>query len=157
MNADRKARLIIGIGIPAMVSLFLIVISMGRYQISADARVSILTGNHAGYEMEWDILTKLRIPRTMAALAVGIGLSVSGLLFQELFHNKLVSPDLLGASAGAGVGAAIGILLGLASMWVGALAFVIGFGAVCLALVISRSFRNKSSTMLLLSGIIVGG
>ena len=41
MNADRKARLIIGIGIPAMVSLFLIVISMGRYQISADAMVSM--------------------------------------------------------------------------------------------------------------------
>ena len=157
MNPDRKSALIIGIGVPVMVSVFIIAVTLGRFQISFDAMIGILSGHRSEYEMEWNILTKLRIPRTMAALTVGIGLSVSGLLYQELFQNKLVSPDLLGASSGAGVGAAIGILLGMSAAWIGGLAFIGGILAVTLAVALTKSFRNRSSLMLLLSGIIIGG
>ena len=37
-------------------------------------------------------------------------LSLAGASFQGIFKNPLVSPDLLGVSAGAGFGAAIAIL-----------------------------------------------
>ncbi|NCA95730.1 MAG: iron ABC transporter permease, partial [Methanomicrobia archaeon] len=40
------------------------------------------------------------------------------LLYQEVFQNKLTSPDLLGVSSGASVGAAIALVLGLSSILV---------------------------------------
>ena len=92
----------------------------------------------------------------MAAF-VGVGLSLSGLLYQETFRNKLVSPDLLGVSTGASVGAALAIVLGLSSAFISIFAFVIGLLTVFITVLISKLFRNGSSTILLLSGIIVGG
>ena len=91
------------------------------------------------------------------AVFVGIGLSLSGLLYQETFRNKLVSPDLLGVSTGASVGAAFAIVLGLSSALISVFAFLMGLLTVFATVMISKLFRNGSSTILLLSGIIVGG
>lgn len=157
MNGERKLFLTLAIGVPLMAAVFTIAICVGRYQVSLDALMGILSGNRAAYPTEWNVLVKLRIPRTIAALAVGIGLSVSGLLYQELFQNKLVSPDLLGVSDGAGVGAAVAILMGLSSWAITGLSFITGILAVLAAIAISRSVRSRSSATLLLSGIIVGG
>ena len=157
MTSDRKMTAIVSIGAIAMALTFAIAICMGKYTVSLDALVSIINGDRTAYPTEWNIITKLRIPRTMAAMAVGIGLSVSGLLYQELFQNKLVSPDLLGVSDGAGIGAATAILLGLSSWMITGMAFVSGIIAVLAAIMISRSFKSKSPVTLLLSGIIVGG
>ncbi len=92
----------------------------------------------------------------MAAF-VGVGLSVSGLLYQETFRNKLVSPDLLGVSTGASVGAALAIVIGLSSALISVFAFFVGLFTVFATVMIAKLFRNGSSTILLLSGIIVGG
>lgn len=48
---------------------------------------SLLKGN-----MEWDIFLFARIPRLLAILCTGIGMSVAGLLMQQLCRNKFVSP-----------------------------------------------------------------
>jgi iron complex transport system permease protein len=92
----------------------------------------------------------------MAAL-VGASLAISGAIYQGIFNNKLVSPDLLGVSTGAGVGACFGILLGLSTLLINIHAFAMGFIAVLLSIAISKSFHNKSNVVLLLSGIAVGG
>ncbi|AOY76279.1 Hemin transport system permease protein HmuU [Clostridium formicaceticum] len=66
-----------------------------------------------------DVLFVIRIPRIIAAILVGGALSLSGAVYQGVFKNLLVSPDLLGVSSGACVGAAtsveipLGILTGL--------------------------------------------
>ena len=46
-----------------------------------------------------------RLPRTIAALAVGIGLSVAGCIYQAIIRNPLVDPYIMGVSSGAGVAA----------------------------------------------------
>lgn len=46
-----------------------------------------------------------RLPRTVAALAVGIGLSVAGCIYQAIIRNPLVDPYIMGVSSGAGVAA----------------------------------------------------
>ena len=46
----------------------------------------------------------------MLAVLVGAALSTAGALFQG-FRNPLVSPDILGVSAGCCLGAALGIVL----------------------------------------------
>ena len=46
-----------------------------------------------------------RLPRTLVALGVGIGLSVAGSMYQAVIRNPLVDPYIMGVSAGAGTAA----------------------------------------------------
>lgn len=136
--------------------VFILALIVGRYDISISNFFKMLFHQN-GYEMERSIVLNLRLPRTIIATLTGISLSVSGLLYQETFQNKLVSPDLLGVSSGAGVGAAIAILLGLSSVMVSIFAFVFGVVTVLATLFVAKAFQNRSSMILTLSGIIVGG
>ncbi len=135
---------------------FIAALLVGRYKISIADFFGILFSKNE-YEIERSIVFNLRLPRTIIAALTGTALSVSGLLYQETFQNKLVSPDLLGVSSGAGVGAAIAITLGLSSVFVSFFAFGFGIFTVIATLFVATAFRNKSSTVLTLSGIIVGG
>ncbi|KXS45464.1 MAG: iron complex transport system permease protein [Methanohalophilus sp. T328-1] len=58
------------------------------------------------------VIFQIRLPRIIAAMLVGAGLSISGASFQGLFRNPLVSPYILGVASGAGFGACLGILIG---------------------------------------------
>ena len=63
----------------------------------------------AGNDMELNIFLLARIPRLLAILCTGIGMSVAGLIMQQLCMNKFVSP-----STGATIQSAqFGILLSL--------------------------------------------
>ena len=135
---------------------FILALIVGRYDISIGNFFKMLFSKN-GYEMERSIVVNLRLPRTIIAALTGLALSVSGLLYQETFQNKLVSPDLLGVSSGAGVGAALAIVLGLSSVIVSFFAFGFGVLTVLATMFIAKAFQNKSSMVLTLSGIIVGG
>ncbi len=136
--------------------VFVLALLVGRYEISLGDFFAMI-GSSDGYETERSIVVNLRLPRTAIAALTGVALSVSGLLYQETFQNKLVSPDLLGVSSGAGVGAALAIVAGLSSVFVSVFAFVFGIATVLATLFVSKIFGNKSSLVLTLSGIIVGG
>lgn len=154
-----KKRTIISlvISIAILVVVFALGLILGRYPIKiADFFKAVFT-NDSEFNTQRSIITNLRLPRTIMAAFVGVGLSLSGLLYQETFRNKLVSPDLLGVSTGASVGAAFAIILGLSSAFISVFAFVAGLLTVTLTVTVSKLFRNGSSTILLLSGIIVGG
>ena len=58
---------------------------------------------------------------------------MAGAVYQGLFKNPMVSPDILGASSGAGFGAALAILLSLPYALIQVNAFVFGIVAVGLA------------------------
>jgi iron complex transport system permease protein len=103
------------------------------------------------------VLFKIRIPRTLAAMMVGAMLSLSGAVYQGVFKNPLVSPDILGVSSGASVGAASAILLGLGMIERQSFAFLGGILAVVLATAIPKLLKIYSNLILVLSGIIVGG
>ena len=136
---------------------FILALMVGRYSINLqDFFNAIFTSNEV-FDMHRSIILNLRLSRTIIAALTGIALSLSGLLFQELFQNKLVSPDLLGVSNGAGVGAAIAIVLSLSTALVSLFAFIIAIGTVISTIIFSKIFHNKSSSLLLLSGIIIGG
>ena len=57
------------------------------------------------------ILFAERTPRVIAAMLIGMGLSLSGASYQSVFRNPLVSPSLLGVLAGAGFGAAVAVVI----------------------------------------------
>lgn len=140
-----------------LLGLFVIAILVGRYTIKLDNFLKIISGNSAAPTVDRNIVINLRIPRTIVALLTGMALSVSGLVYQEIFNNKLVSPDLLGVSSGASVGAALAIVLGFTGLIVSGFSFVFGLITMFLTLLISKVFRSQSSVFLLLAGVIVGG
>jgi iron complex transport system permease protein len=59
--------------------------------------------NSAALEIYW----KLHVPRVVAAFLTGMGLAVSGVVFQAIFRNPLATPFTLGTSSVASLGVAI--------------------------------------------------
>ena len=62
--------------------------------------------------IEYTVLTKIRLPRLILAIAIGGGLSLSGAILQGIYRNPLVEPYTLGISGGAALGVAIAIVFG---------------------------------------------
>lgn len=138
-----------------------IALCVGRFYISFGDVFSVLThsiglGDGAASNIT-NVIENLRIPRIIAAILVGAALSVSGAAYQGVFKNQLVSPDLLGVSAGACVGAATAIIFDLSLFWIQIFAFGFGLAAVAITLAIPKMMGRSSTLMLVLSGIIVSG
>jgi len=153
----RVIRAYIALSIVIFILIFLVALWMGRYPLEFGDVIDYFTGNLPKSSNEYKVIHELRIPRTIVAALVGIGLGLSGLLYQETFQNKLVSPDFLGVTSGACVGAALAILLGLSALMISLFAFVMGIITVVFTLSLAKVFQNRSPTILLLSGIIIGG
>lgn len=103
------------------------------------------------------VLFRSRLPRVVAAVLVGAALAAAGATYQGMFRNPLVSPDILGVSAGAGLGAALGIFLSLPVIGIQFLAFVFGLGTVFIVYVISQAVRGHDPILVLvLAGVVMG-
>ncbi len=103
------------------------------------------------------VLFSVRMPRVAAALMVGASLAAAGTVYQGLFRNPLVSPDILGVSTGAGLGAAAGIYLSLPVLAIQGLAFAVGMATVALVYMIAMAVRGHEPTLVLvLAGVVLG-
>jgi len=102
------------------------------------------------------VIFEIRLPRILSAIIIGASLSVAGASYQGLFTNPLVSPDILGVSAGAGFGAALGILISGNPFVIQILAFTFGILAVFVAYSVSNLVRNNSILTLILAGMAIG-
>ena len=136
-------------------------LSVGRYHISFQECWQIvfqsLFSSVEGIEpLSVATVMKLRLPRTVAAVIVGGSLALSGGTYQSIFKNPMVSPDLLGVSSGACIGAALAILLDGNSTVIQIMAFATGLAAVALTTSIPRLIRSESTTVLVLSGVVIG-
>jgi len=104
-----------------------------------------------------EIALRLRGPRVLAGVVVGAGLAAAGAAYQAVFRNPLVSPDLLGVSAGAALGAASALLLGAGFAAVQGASFLGGLGAVLLAVGAARLGGGGDPRLsLVLCGIVSG-
>lgn len=157
IDEESKARICIAISVVAFVAAFISALTIGRFHLSLEDVLGYLTGSIDTSSNKYKVIHDLRLPRTIVAALVGVALSLSGVLYQETFQNKLISPDFLGVTSGASVGAALAILCGLSAYLVSATAFVAGIVTVALTLSLSKAFQGRSPTILLLSGIIIGG
>lgn len=139
----------------------LLSLSLGRYSNDPSKVLNVLF-SRLGANVNVDpamesIIFNVRLPRILASVMIGAMLSLSGAVYQSVFRNPLVSPDLLGVSSGAAVGAAGAILLGAGLITRQLFAFIGGMTAVLITSLVPRILRNRSNMMLVLSGIIVGG
>lgn len=105
-----------GLAVLSLASLtsFIVSISIGSSSIDFLDVVGILFGKESN-PIALKIIVDFRLPRTVLAMLVGVGLATAGCAMQALFRNPLADPYILGVSSGASVGAALAILLGIAS------------------------------------------
>jgi iron complex transport system permease protein len=95
--------------------LFLLTVLLGVYAINAGsaelspAQVMLTLLGKAEGRLNI-IIWNIRLPRVLAAVTAGVGLSVAGCVMQNLLRNPLASPFTLGVSQGAAFGAAVAII-----------------------------------------------
>ncbi|WP_062439845.1 iron ABC transporter permease [Herbidospora daliensis] len=99
------------------------------------------------------VLLASRLPRLLAAVAVGLALGASGALLQSISRNPLASPDTLAVSSGAylAVVAAAALGVNLPTLPSGGLAFLGGLAAAGLVMAVSAGGRS-GTTRLILAG-----
>ena len=133
---------------------------LGRFPLSLSDVISAF-GGWLGIAPEThtasSVVIELRLPRIIGAVMVGAALSVSGAAYQVMFRNPMVSPAILGVSAGAAFGAAVAILWSASAFFIHTMTFVGGLCAVAITYVIDAKLCRGGNTTLaiILSGIIV--
>ncbi len=140
----------------ALIFALVLGIGLGPYPLSPGQILGLLTGAESDPAAQ-TVLWNIRGPRVIAAALIGAALAAAGAAYQVVFRNPLVSPDILGVSAGAGFGAVLGILLGLPVMAIQMMGF--GFGLTTVALVIGLTLALRGGGQLLvmvLCGIVIG-
>ncbi|MEQ8924243.1 MAG: iron ABC transporter permease [Fulvivirga sp.] len=162
---DKKYTYKLFLWLPATIILLLLInVSLGSISIPFSDIISLLIGGESTKESWANILFNFRLPKALAAIIVGIGLSVSGLQMQTLFRNPLAGPFVLGLSSGASLGVALLLLAGVSvstlglfdlTGWVVVIAASLGSGLVLL-LVMAVSLRVRDSMTLLIIGLMFG-
>ena len=104
------------------------------------------------------VLFSIRLPRIIMSILVGSALAMSGVSYQGLFKNPMVSPDILGVSSGASIGACIAILFDMSGVKVQMLSFAFGLIAVFFVIGISYAVakdQGGSLLIMVLAGTVV--
>ncbi|MGD9367140.1 MAG: iron ABC transporter permease [Desulfobacteraceae bacterium] len=126
-------------------------VARGAYDIPIRGLLDVLTGNADATAAV--VITNIRLPRVVAAIVCGWGLSLSGLSIQSLLKNPLGSPSTLGISQGAAFGAAAAIVVFGAKMFsVTAFAFGGAMAATMVILVLS-GLKRLSAEAVILAGV----
>ena len=130
------------------------------YTSAADSLAWLLGNPDARADVHLQtIMSTLRLPRTLSAVLVGLGLGLSGAIMQAITRNPLAEPGLLGVNSGAALGVVIGIT------WAGAetgqsylvwafLGALVGNSLILL--VANRSDIGNSPVRLVLAGVTIG-
>lgn len=101
------------------------------------------------------VVFSIRLPRVLLVCLVGAALAVSGAAYQGMFKNPLVSPDILGSSAGASLGACLAMLLSVGNIYIQIAAFLGALLAVGLAVWLNKLVRYDAILGLVLGGMLV--
>ncbi len=159
-----RTRLLFILAAVLLVALFLADIAVGSVALPLKQVWQALTGGDAP-EAVAAIVNRFRLPKAVAALLAGAGLSASGLMMQTLFRNPLAGPYVLGVSSGASLGVSL-LLMGLPLMGAGAAQsalFNLGMvgaawigSALVLLLVMAVSARVKDIMTILILGMLLG-
>ncbi|MFD2706415.1 iron ABC transporter permease [Salibacterium lacus] len=136
-----------------MVSFFAALAGGGDGFAFVDTWNALLGSGAAGQQY---IIFDLRLGRILAAVAAGILLSLSGLLFQGILRNPLADPSVIGITSGAGVGVLMVMFVfsGLSAAWFPAGAIIGAFLTVAIVLFFSWK-TDFDPSILALTGIAV--
>jgi len=137
----------------AVLGLFALSLASGSLPLTPSEVVTALTSSAPSFAR--DVVLELRLPRALAAFAVGGLLALAGAMLQVLLRNPLADPYVLGVSGGASVAALVAIMLGLPAAGVDGLAALGALGACLLVFALAQGPGGWTPTRLLLTGIVV--
>lgn len=128
-------------------------ISYGEYYISPVDVIKTLLGFDTSSDFQF-IINTLRLPRTLTAWLVGMGLAISGCIMQSITRNPLADPSIIGINAGAGLAAVLFIVV-FPSLPIALLPFSAFMGGIFVALAIyAVAWQGENSIIrLILVGI----
>lgn len=167
---NRRNRLIIWVLIAAVLAAGFLCLLLGSANMTLKEGLDALLGR--GTNAQRRIILNIRLPRVLAAIVAGAGLSIAGLMMQTTLSNAMASPSTLGVSNGAVFGANLSIIAfaggflstgnNLSSFDVGAnpyatsaLAFAFSTASVLLILGLC-TIRSFSPNVVVLSGMAIG-
>lgn len=155
------------------VFFFFYTLGVGTYHISVSDAIGVFFDHILGNEPDPNDPVALdndyyvwgpkigRVPRAIGAVVAGIGLSIGGVIMQNLLRNPLAEPYTMGISSGASFGATLSIGLGIsivpfvsgeyATM---ANAFVLSLVPLAIIVLISM-FKHVTPVMMILIGIAI--
>jgi iron complex transport system permease protein len=150
--------------VSALLAILLLSFALGRFPVSPPELIKGVFDhffNPTAVDATLDatkidrVIFQIRLPRILLVILVGAGLAVAGASYQGMFKNPLVSPDLLGASAGASLGACLALLFDQPTWVIQIAAFAGGLLAVGMAVWLNRTVRYDPILGLVLGGILV--
>ncbi|MEM6461973.1 MAG: iron ABC transporter permease [Pseudomonadota bacterium] len=137
-----------------VVLLFFLSLAVG--QVWIDPRLFIDTMGDVD-AAEAIILSEIRLPRAILALAIGAILGLSGAVLQGFLRNPLAEPGLLGISATASLGAVVAISAGLTALHPYALPLSALSGALIAVLLLQLLVgRSGDILTIILAGVALG-
>jgi iron complex transport system permease protein len=165
LNNNKRNKYLFFILTLSLVLLFVVNISLGSVSIPLNEVFKSLIGENASKETWEYIIINYRLPKSITAIIIGIGLSISGLLMQTLFKNPLAGPDVLGLSSGASLGVAFVVMgaqflpAGLSTMLLSSFGIVIAsslgsFLVLLAVLAVSKLLRD--TVAILIVGLMFG-
>lgn len=159
-SAVRRDRIVLITLSLTLVVLAVLSAGMGRVSIPPGTVLSIIASKIFPIAQSWSasdelIVLNVRLPRICAAMIVGAALAAAGAAYQNLFRNPIMSPDILGVSAGAGFGASLAIMLNLGVVATQSAAFTAGLVAVILCFSIGQLINRHSMIVLVLVGVVI--
>lgn len=161
MNRTARAFLLIA----ALISVICLALVSGDPDISAfQALAAILPEGWFGLHVPdgiRSVILDIRLPRIGLGILAGAGLALAGAGTQAVLNNPLVSPSILGVSAGAALGANAAILFGAAATTISGQTLIVisAFSMSLLAVGLAyglAAIRRASRETVILAGIAVG-
>ncbi|MGH2415687.1 MAG: FecCD family ABC transporter permease [Microcystaceae cyanobacterium] len=110
---------------------------------------------HQGDPINQTILWQLRLPRVVAAFAVGAALGTSGALLQGMLRNSLADPFILGISAGAGLVVVAMVTLSLWQAWIPVAAWLGAVLTTAIVYLLARTGNGIAVERLILGGVAI--
>jgi iron complex transport system permease protein len=144
-----------------LVAVGLVALAVGRFNVPLGHVVQILVAQVVPFpveagQTEQNVVLLVRMPRILLAMLVGGGLAIGGAALQAIFRNPLVSPEIIGVSAGASFGGALALLLGLGTFLLVAGSFAFGLMALGLLFLITSGRGGTPMLMVVLGGVVTG-
>ena len=170
-NQRRGRAVLLGMGIAVLI-MSAVCLFVGSSGMTVSDCIDALLRKSTAPSGNVRIIWSIRIPRVLAALIAGAGLSVAGLIMQTTLDNSMASPSTLGVSNAAVFGANLSIIAfaggflstgnNLAGYAAGAnpyatslMAFIFSLLSVLLILALCRT-RSFSPGVVVLAGIAIG-
>lgn len=131
VRIHRRSAAVVIIGLLLLLGLSVYSLTLGDYGLGAADSFRRLLGDGGPRDDFLGVyfVQSVRLPRMLAAVAVGCALGISGRIFQTISGNPLGSPDIVGLSTGCATGALIAIIV------LGSSPAVTGLGALAGGLV----------------------